>query len=69
MIEVVGIDMVKIQGIWNRKYENLKSAIAVWGIVPKGMSKFKKRIQKDDVADVTMSGKILQAILFGEKSP
>ena len=58
MIEVVGIDTVEIQGIWDGKYENLKSAIAVWGIVPKGMSKLKKRMQEDDGANVTMSGKI-----------
>ena len=37
--------------------EKLKSAIAVWGIAPKGMSKLKKRIQENDVANVSRSGK------------
>ena len=44
--------MVEIQGIWVEDDEKLKSAIAVWGIAPKGMSKLKKRIQEDDVANV-----------------
>ena len=49
--------MVEIQGIWVEDDEKLKSAIAVWGIAPKGMSKLKKRIQEDDVANVNRSGK------------
>ena len=38
-------------------HQKLKSAIAMWGIVPKGMSKLKKRILEDDMANVTSSGK------------
>ena len=49
--------MVEIQGIWDEEDENLKSAIAMWGIVPKGMFELKKRIQEDDVTNVTRSGK------------
>ena len=40
--------------------EKLKSAIAVWGIAPEGMSKLKKRIQENDVANVNRSGKHLK---------
>ena len=37
LLEVMEVNMVEIQGIWDEENENLKSAIAVWGIVPKGM--------------------------------
>ena len=37
--------------------EKLKSAMAIWVIAPEGMSKLKKRIQENDVANVSRSGK------------
>ena len=37
LLEVMEVNMVEIQGIWDEEDENLKNAIAVWGIVPKGM--------------------------------
>ena len=36
--------MVEVQGIWDEEEERLKSAIAMWGIAPKGMFEFKKMI-------------------------
>ena len=57
LIDVVDVNMVEIQGIWDEEDENLKSAIAMWGILPKGMSELKKRILKDDVVNVTRSRK------------
>ena len=57
LIDVVDVNMVEIQGIWDEEDENLKSATAMWGIFPKGMSELKKRILKDDVVNVTRSRK------------
>ena len=57
LIEVVDVNMVEIQGIWDEEDENLKSATTMWGILPKGMSKLKKRILKDDMENVTRSRK------------
>ena len=45
----------------------LKSAVAVLGILPKGITELKKRVLEDNVTNITRSGK-LQAILFGEGS-
>ena len=53
MIEVVEVNIVKIQGIWDEEDEKLKSAIAMCGIVPKEMSGLRKRILEDDVVNVT----------------
>ena len=35
----------------------MKNAVAVWGILPKGMTELKKRVIKDNVANITKSGK------------
>ena len=48
---------MEVQGIWDEKDEMLKSAVAIWGILPKGMSKLKKRVLEDDVANINRSGK------------
>ena len=61
--------MVEIQGIWVEDDEKLKSAIAVWGIAPKGMSKLKKRTQEDDVANVNRSGKPYKLSFFEKDHP
>ena len=57
LIEVVEVNMVEIQGIWAEEYEILKSFIAIWRILPKGMSELKKGILEDDVANITRSKK------------
>ena len=35
----------------------MKNAVAVWGILPKGITKLKKRVMKDNVANIARSGK------------
>ena len=35
----------------------LKSAVAVLGILPKGITKLKKRVLEDNVTNITRSGK------------
>ena len=35
----------------------LKNAVAVYGILPKGMTELKKRVLKNNVANITRSGK------------
>ena len=35
----------------------MKSAVVVWGILPKGMSELKKRVLKDNVPNIIRSGK------------
>ena len=57
LIEVVEVNMVEIQGICDEEDEDLKSAITVWGILPKGMFNLKKMILEDDVVNITRSGK------------
>ena len=57
MIETVEFNVVEVQGIWDGKDEVLKNAVAVWGILPKGMIELKKRVIKDNVANITKSGK------------
>ena len=60
---------MEIQGIWDEEDENLKSAIAVWRILPKGMSKLKKRILDDDVANITRSGKYYKPSFLEKDHP
>ena len=40
---------MEVQGIWDEEDEMLKSAVAVWGILPKGMNELKKRVLEDNV--------------------
>ena len=35
----------------------LKSALVVWGILPKGVTELKKRVLEDNVENITRSGK------------
>ena len=49
--------MVEVQGIWDEEDKMLKSVVAIWGILPKGMTELKKRVLEDNVANITRSGK------------
>ena len=57
LIEIVEVNEVEVQGIWDEEDEMLKSAVAIWGILPEGMSKVKKKVLEDDVANINRSGK------------
>ena len=59
MIETknVNINAVEVQGIWDEEDEVLKEAVVVWGILPKGVMKLKKRVLEDNVANITRNGK------------
>ena len=59
MIETtnININAVEVQGIWDEKDEVLKEAIAIWGILPKGVTELKKRVLEDNVANITRSRK------------
>ncbi|KAL0008251.1 hypothetical protein SO802_009753 [Lithocarpus litseifolius] len=59
LIEItnVNINAVEAQGIWDEEDEVLKEAIAIWGTLPKGVTKLKKRVLEDNVANITRSGK------------
>jgi len=52
----VNINVVEVQGIWDEEDEVLKEAIAIWGILPKGVTELKKRVLEDNVANITRSG-------------
>ena len=58
MIETtnVNINTVEVQGIWDEKDEVLKEAIAIWGILPKGVTELKERVLEDNVANIIRSG-------------
>jgi len=53
----VNINAVEVQGISDEEDEVLKEVIAIWGILPKGVTKLKKRGLEDNVANITRSGK------------
>ena len=53
----VNINDVKVQGIWDEEDEALKEAIAVKGILPKGVTELKKRVLENNGANITRSGK------------
>ena len=53
----VNINAVEVQGIWDEEDEVLKEAVMVWGILPKGVTELKKKVLKDNVANITRSGK------------
>ena len=52
MIETtnVNINAVEVQGIWDEEDEFLKEAVAIWGILPKGVTELKRRVLEDNVA-------------------
>ena len=53
----VNINAVEVQGIWDEEDEVLKEVVAIWGILSKGVTKLKKRVLEDNVANFTRSGK------------
>ena len=57
MIDIVEVNAMEVQGIWDEEDEVLKNAVVVWGILPKGISELKKRVIEDNVANITRSGK------------
>ena len=57
LIETVEVNIVEVQGIWDEEEEVLKNAVAVWGILPKGMAKLKRRVIEDNMANITKSVK------------
>ena len=57
LIEIANVNVVEIQGIWDEEDEALKEALAIWGILPKGVTKSKKRVFENNVANITRSGK------------
>ena len=57
MIETMEVNAVEVQGIWDEEDEILKNAMAVWGILPKGMTELKKRVMEGNVANITRSVK------------
>ena len=57
LIENTEVNMVEVQEICNEEDEMLKSVAAVWGILNKGMTKLKKRVLEDNVANITRIGK------------
>ena len=42
MIETMEVNPIKVQGIWDQEDEVLKNTVAMWGILPKGMTELKK---------------------------
>ena len=48
---------MEVQGIWDEEDEILKNVMTIWGILPKGMTKLKKRVIEDNVSNITKSGK------------
>ena len=46
----VNINAMEVQGIWDEEDEFLKEAVAVWGILPKGVTELKRRVLEDNVA-------------------
>ena len=72
MIETIEVNTMEVQGIWDEEDEMLKSAVAVWGILPKGMIELKKRVLEDNVANITRSGRrycILYLLQLGSPFP
>ena len=57
LIYTVEVNAMEVQGIWDEEDEVLKNAVAVWGILPKGISELKKRVIEDNMANITRSGK------------
>ena len=57
LIETIEVNAVEVQGIWDNEDEILKNAVAIWGILAKGITKLKKMVVEEDVANITRSAK------------
>ena len=56
MIETIEVNAVEVQGIWDEEDKVLKNVVAIWGILPKGITELKKRVIEENVANITRSG-------------
>ena len=57
MIETVEVNAMEGEGIWDEEDEVLSNAVTIWGILPKGITKMKRRVIEDNVVNITRSGK------------
>jgi len=57
LIETIEVNAVQVQGVWDDEDEILKNAVAMWGILPKGMTESRKRVVEDNVENISRSGK------------
>ena len=69
LIETMDVNAVEVQGIWVEEDEILKNEVAMWGILPKGMTKLKKKVMEDNVANITRSGKHYKPSLLEKDHP
>ena len=51
------VNTIEVQGIYGEEDEVLKNVVAVWGILLKGITELNKGIIRDNVANITRSGK------------
>ena len=65
----VNINAVEVQGIWDEEDEVLKEAMAIWGILPKGVIELKKRVLEENVANITRSEKYYKPSLLEKDHP
>ena len=56
MIETIEVNAMEVQGIWDEEDKVLKNVVAIWGILPKGITELKKRVIEENVANITRSG-------------
>ena len=68
-ITIVNINVVEVQGIEDEEDEALKKVVAIWGILPKGVIKLKKRILKDNVTNITRSRKYYKPSFLEKDCP
>ena len=60
----VNVNAVEVQRIWDEGDEALKEAVAIWGILPKGVTEWKKRILEENVANITTSRPFWKMIIL-----
>ena len=64
LIETVEVNGVEVQGIWDKEDEVLKNAVAVWGTLPRGITKLKKKSHKGQYGKHYEELETLQTILL-----
>ncbi|KAK9997967.1 hypothetical protein SO802_017570 [Lithocarpus litseifolius] len=57
LIETIEVNAVDVRGIWDDEDEILKNAEAMWGLLPKGITKLKTMVVQDNLANIIRSGK------------
>ena len=65
----MNVNAVEVQGIWDEEDEVLKEAMAIWGILPKGLTELKKRVLEENVANITRSGKHYKPSFLEKDNP